>query len=102
MNEYTVILLYPDYLAQDYGADIFCATVHADDADRAIATAEIRASTACEHAAPPEDFKAIAVILGCAVFVPFDLPADDAAPVVLTADRLDPVIRNEIEEDIKL
>lgn len=82
MTTYTVLLLHPDYLAEDYGADIYTTTVEADSPDLAIGMAEIQASIACAHAAPPEDFKAIAVFLGVPAGVAFNVAVKGGNQIV--------------------
>ncbi len=64
-NTYTVICLYPDYLAEDYGADIYINTVKAD---RALVAANMVQNMAAEANLDviddPLDFKVIAVTRG--------------------------------------
>lgn len=59
MTKYTVLLLYPDYLAEQYGDDTYLAWEYADSAETAIICAKASASE--EHG---EDFGVLAVFKG--------------------------------------
>jgi hypothetical protein len=52
MNKYTVILLYPDYLAENYGQEIYLAHVEADSPEDAIKNAQ---REAVDFAIPDEN-----------------------------------------------
>lgn len=68
MNKYTVILLYPDYLADNYGQDIY--TDHVEAGSPAEAQAVTQRQLARQHAESdeedtyPEDFYPLAVFEG--------------------------------------
>ena len=69
---YTVILLYPDYLTDDYGADIYVEWGLAEDPYEAVKVVQCKAVEAQRtndadvnhHLPPAEDFKMIAVLRG--------------------------------------
>ena len=63
MKKYTVILLYPDYLAKNYGQETYMTSVEAETPVQAVAAA--RAEVGSDEA-PEErnDFFVIAVIEG--------------------------------------
>jgi len=69
---YTVILLYPDYMADDYGADIYVEWAHAEDYEEAVSIVRAKAVAAqCDNTklgscdtTDPNDFRPIAVMLG--------------------------------------
>lgn len=62
--KYTVVLLYPDYLAQDFGSDTYINTAEADNARDAAGAIQKMAADANNGDAPPEDFGVIAVFQG--------------------------------------
>jgi hypothetical protein len=64
MTTYTVVLLYPDYSTEDFGADIFVEAADAEDAYKAAEKVQRIASEANDGDIPPEDFRPIAVMLG--------------------------------------
>lgn len=70
MKPYTVILMYPDYLSENYGEESYAAHVTAVDGDAAVLAAQIDAvaqntddgeDPPCED---PTDFAVIAVYAG--------------------------------------
>jgi hypothetical protein len=62
--EYTVLVLYPDWMATEYGSDLYIETARATDVQQAIKVVQKMASDANGGEIPPEDFKAIAVFEG--------------------------------------
>lgn len=67
MNPYTVILLYPDYIANTYGHDTYMAEVLAENVDDAITEAWLEACSENvfdEEENPQEDWHVVAVIAG--------------------------------------
>lgn len=67
MKPYTILLLYPDYLANNYGEDTFTTVVIAPTAEAAINLAQHEAA-AVEHCSEDtnafEDFLALGVFEG--------------------------------------
>ena len=66
-TSFTVVLLYPDYLAEeDYGSDTYTGTVSAPDFRAAAKAVQQMAydETGPESVKDPEDFKPLLVILG--------------------------------------
>lgn len=67
MKKFTVVLLYPDYAADDYGADQYIASVYAENMESAVSMAQAEAATAipdlCEIE-NPEDFRPVLVLDG--------------------------------------
>lgn len=69
-EKYTVILLYPDYATQDFGADIYVQTTMAEDGYKATEIVQRYAEgdnvddETGEPAIPADDFRCIAVIKG--------------------------------------
>ena len=61
MRKFTVVMLYPDYIAGTYGEETFLAHVEEDNLQRAIKSAQQEASEANDNATP-DDF---AVIFAC-------------------------------------
>lgn len=53
--KYTVLLLRPDYIADEFGKDTYMAHVEASGVDRAIRTAQFEAVLADEHSLDPGD-----------------------------------------------
>lgn len=64
MKKYTVILLYPDFLASNYGQEIYTAWVEGMNPDHAIAKAELEASSDNFHEAGPGDWYCLACFQG--------------------------------------
>ena len=70
MKTYTVLLLYPDYLAGQYGADTYLDHVHADTLKGAITQAQLGAvglesEAGDDRGIEPEDFHCLMCIEGC-------------------------------------
>ena len=63
MRPYTVILLYPDYLATTFGQDTCLAWVEGEDRDQAVKNAQIELAKN-EGTDEPDDFFAIACFDG--------------------------------------
>jgi len=63
MNDYTVILLVPDYMTEDFGADVYISTVQADDAHAAAEKARDDYA-AIEQLDDPADARPVAVMVG--------------------------------------
>lgn len=66
-KEYTVILLYPDYMTDDYGADIFVSSAFAEDPRRAVELVQEEAAAANSddiEERDSKDFRCIGVIEG--------------------------------------
>ena len=66
-NRYTVILMYPDYIAQDYGKEVYAAWTTAATWEDAVAKARREAVAAQddpEAVADPEDFALIGYVPG--------------------------------------
>ena len=68
---WTVLLLYPDYLTDDYGADIFVEWAHTPTAEEAVPAVQRKASEAQRDLSKevsvdldPNDFKMVAVWRG--------------------------------------
>lgn len=56
MNNYTVLLLRPDYIADEFGKDTYLAWVAANGVHDAIRTAQVEAVEAdLDESTPPED-----------------------------------------------
>ena len=65
MREFTVLLLYPDYLANNYGQDTYMTCVNARSVAQAIKKAQKNAATDNEtKPGRPEDFYVLCVIAG--------------------------------------
>ena len=60
--KYTVILLYPDYMATNYGQDIYATHQEASNAELAVLMAQESAANLYE--AEPEDFYPLFVVAG--------------------------------------
>lgn len=63
-NPYTVILLYPDYVASDWPYEAYTEQVYAPNKDAAIEVARAMGSAACSEIQDPDDFAVLAVIFG--------------------------------------
>jgi hypothetical protein len=63
MTKFTVLLLYPDYLADNYGEETYLAFVDADSVAEAEETAQRIVSNANEGS-EPEDFLTLFVCTG--------------------------------------
>lgn len=63
-SSYAVVLLYPDYAAEDYGADTVVEHADAEDPHEAAAVVQKRASKKNGGDIPPESFRVIAVFSG--------------------------------------
>ncbi len=100
MTIYTVILLMPDYLAEDYGADILHFSLTADTPDDAIGLAEILAAAGVKYDAPPEDFKAIAVLAGTPDFLPFNTGGPANTGPAWTGQLVCPACANTEKDNI--
>lgn len=64
MEEFTVILLYPDYAAHVYGQDTYIAHVEADDVAHAISEARDAATKDSDSVDEEDDWYVIAVFAG--------------------------------------
>lgn len=64
MKKYTVILIYPDYLADNYGEEFYIAHVEAETTSRALALAQKYAFESNGGANFPEDFALCAIFHG--------------------------------------
>lgn len=64
METYTVILLYPDFIAVDDTTETYIDAVEAEDGYAAARQVQGMVAEATEGEADPEDFRVIAVILG--------------------------------------
>jgi len=62
MKKFTVIMLYPDYIANDFGSEHYTSHVNAQDIKEAIAKAQAEASDGNDI--PPEDFAVLFVFDG--------------------------------------
>lgn len=65
MKKYTVILLYPDYIANDYG-ETWCETVDAENPIHAVEVAQKQCfdENKCEPHQDYQDFKPVSVFEG--------------------------------------
>lgn len=63
MKTFTVVLLYPDFMASNYGQDIYIAAVTAVDVRTAIAAAQQEAAEEQQHL-DPEDFACVVAFHG--------------------------------------
>lgn len=63
-NPFTVLLLYPDYIASNFGHETYMCTVNAPDAREAITLARTQAMQANETCDDGEDFHVLLVIAG--------------------------------------
>lgn len=63
-GRYTVVLLYPDYASEDYGADTYVDSVIAEDPFHAASAVQLGASIANNGDIPPDDFRPVAVFAG--------------------------------------
>ena len=67
-KKYTVILLYPDYMSENYGQETYMTCVDAKNPTEAVANARAEISAGGENEqdeeAEPTDFFVIAVIAG--------------------------------------
>ncbi len=61
---WTAVLLYPDWCAQDYGADLYIGTAHCRDPKDAPELVAEYASHANEWLIPADDYRAILVLEG--------------------------------------
>jgi hypothetical protein len=66
MRFYTVVLLYPDYLTGDFGADIYVDAARAKNLERAVRAVQWRAVRAQlpDSVNDPSDFRPILVLAG--------------------------------------
>jgi len=65
MNDYTVILLRPDYVTGDFGQDTYMTWVNADTVDEAVVLAQLKAAAAdCIDLGDFDDYFVIAVFAG--------------------------------------
>lgn len=64
MNDYTVVLLFPDYLADDYGKDTYTALVTASDIKHAVEVAQREAFDSNKDSEDPEDFALVLMFQG--------------------------------------
>jgi hypothetical protein len=63
MRRYSVLLLYPDYIAETFGQETFLAHVEAMNPGLAVGEAQ-RLASSCNNDNPPEDFFPLLVTLG--------------------------------------
>lgn len=65
-HTYTVVLLYPDYLAKDFGANLYVDATRARTLERAVRAAQWRAvrAQAPDTVDDPSDFRPILVLAG--------------------------------------
>jgi hypothetical protein len=63
-KRYTVVLLYPDYMTDSYGTDIFTGWTKAENVEAAAKNVQKQASRSNDKSAPPEDFAVLLVYLG--------------------------------------
>jgi hypothetical protein len=61
-REYAVTLLYPDYLANEYGEETYAEIVRADDSDKAIKAVQQSAADANNESEEPQDFVPVSVV----------------------------------------
>jgi hypothetical protein len=64
MKKYTVLLLRPDYMADDFGTDTYLAQVVADSAKDAVLAAQAGASKTDDSALSPTDYHPLITIEG--------------------------------------
>lgn len=63
MPQYAIVLLYPDYLTDNFGQETYTEIIHAENA--AVAVQHIQRSLAVNHdIEDPTDFHPLAVITG--------------------------------------
>ena len=62
MKTYTVVLLYPDYLTGDFGADLYVSAVEAESIADAVANVQIMAAQ--DNVPDADDFRPILVLDG--------------------------------------
>jgi hypothetical protein len=64
-RKFTVVLLYPDYMADDYGTDLYVAHVEADTPEQSVPLAQAQAAEYQEEFdGDPADFAMILVFEG--------------------------------------
>lgn len=63
-KKYSVLLIYPDYVAQNFGADTFYDWVKACDAAHAVEKARLRCMRNCLAIDRPEDLHCLIVTEG--------------------------------------
>ena len=63
-RNYSVLLLYPDYIAMEYGKDTYFTHDKARDAQQAVEVARLSAAVANKDTNEPEDFHPLAVFKG--------------------------------------
>lgn len=64
MKTFTVVLLYPDYMTDDFGAEMYVAVEEGEDAYAAVKEVQRQAKRVNTSAIDAEDFRAVLVLAG--------------------------------------